>query len=85
MIILPKLLLLILAVLRVMFVLSHMILKVAKNYVSLEILLIIKIGIMFIFSSLLAIIRVISGVHFISDVIAGALVGIVAGIIGFSI
>ena len=46
---------------------------------------VVVIGIMFIFSSLLAIIRVISGVHFISDVIAGALVGIVAGIIAFSI
>ena len=39
--------------------------------------------VLFLISAGIAIIRVVSGVHFISDVIAGAIVGIAAGLIGF--
>ncbi|MCR5430643.1 MAG: phosphatase PAP2 family protein [Eubacterium sp.] len=41
--------------------------------------------IFFVVASLIAIHRVIVGVHFIKDVVVGALIGIVAGIIGFFI
>lgn len=41
--------------------------------------------IIYIMGLLLAIIRVISGVHFIKDVIAGAIIGILCSIVGFSI
>ena len=36
-------------------------------------------------SAVIAIIRVISGVHYISDVLVGALVGIISGVVGFTI
>ena len=39
--------------------------------------------VLFLISTGIAIIRVLSGVHFISDVIAGAIVVIAAGLIGF--
>ena len=41
--------------------------------------------VLFLISTGIAIIRVVSGVHYISDVIAGAIVGIAAGLIGFMI
>ena len=38
-----------------------------------------------VFSIGMAVVRVISGVHYISDVVAGAMCGIIAGIVGYII
>ena len=40
-------------------------------------------GVFFVLSLTLAVIRVVSGVHYISDVIAGILVAVIAGVIGY--
>lgn len=39
--------------------------------------------VLLVFGVFLAVVRVISGIHFISDVIAGAICGVLAGIVGF--